>query len=234
MQKEACIAKNRNREEKNKMIETREFTRMLLLTLPLHKGEPLFEDLYASGAKGGTICTGRQPPKNSLVYMLCLGDEPIELLQILTTEEDYRVIFDAIVQNKLFKKIKHASLYVIPTITRYKEETVKRIGQMISVIVTRGYADEVMMAARKAGADGGSIIHARGTGRKEDEKFFGITIVPEKEQLLIAVSKEKAYRVKNAIKELEILHKPGMGIMFSLPIEEYVNLGKYEKYENEK
>ena len=216
------------------MIETREFTRMLLLTLPLHKGEPLFEDLYASGAKGGTICTGRQPPKNSLVYMLCLGDEPIELLQILTTEEDYRVIFDAIVQNKLFKKIKHASLYVIPTITRYKEETVKRIGQMISVIVTRGYADEVMMAARKAGADGGSIIHARGTGRKEDEKFFGITIVPEKEQLLIAVSKEKAYRVKNAIKELEILHKPGMGIMFSLPIEEYVNLGKYEKYENEK
>ena len=213
------------------MIETREFTRMLLLTLPLHKGEPLFEDLYASGAKGGTICTGRQPPKNSLAYMLCLGDEPIELLQILTTEEDYRVIFDAIVQNKLFKKIKHASLYVIPTITRYKEETVKRIGQMISVIVTRGYADEVMMAARKAGADGGSIIHARGTGRKEDEKFFGITIVPEKEQLLIAVSKEKAYRVKNAIKELEILHKPVMGIMFSLPIEEYVNLGKYEKNE---
>ena len=216
------------------MIETREFTRMLLLTLPLHKGEPLFEDLYASGAKGGTICTGRQPPKNSLAYMLCLGDEPIELLQILTTEEDYRVIFDAIIQNKLFKKIKHASLYVIPTITRYKEETVKRIGQMISVIVTRGYADEVMMAARKAGADGGSIIHARGTGRKEDEKFFGITIVPEKEQLLIAVSKEKAYRVKNAIKELEILHEPGMGIMFSLPIEEYVNLGKYEKYKNEK
>ena len=216
------------------MIEKKEFTRMLLLTLPIYKGEPLFEDLYANGAKGGTICTGRQPPKNSLAYMLCLGDEPIELLQILTTEEDYRVIFDAIVQNKLFKKIKHASLYVIPTITRYKEETVKRIGQMISVIVTRGYADEVMMAARKAGADGGSIIHARGTGRKEDEKFFGITIVPEKEQLLIAVSKEKAYRVKNAIKELEILHKPGMGIMFSLPIEEYVNLGKYEKYKNEK
>ena len=119
------------------MIETREFTRMLLLTLPLHKGEPLFEDLYASGAKGGTICTGRQPPKNSLAYMLCLGDEPIELLQILTTEEDYRVIFDAIVQNKLFKKIKHASLYVIPTITRYKEGVVERIGQMISVIVTR-------------------------------------------------------------------------------------------------
>ena len=206
---------------------------MLLLALPLYKGEPLFEDLYANGAKGGTICVGYKPPENPIAYMLCLGDEPIELLQILTTEEDYEMIFESIVQNKLFKKIKRADLYVIPTIKRYREGVMKRIGQMISVIVTRGYADEVMAAARKAGADGGSIIHARGTGRKEDEKFFGITIVPEKEQLLIAVSKEKAYRVKNAIKELEILHKPGMGIMFSLPIEEYVNLGKYGKYKNE-
>ena len=80
------------------MIETREFTRMLLLTLPLYKGEPLFEDLYANGAKGGTICVGRRPPENSLAYMLCLGDEPVELLQILTTEEDYKIIFDSIVQ----------------------------------------------------------------------------------------------------------------------------------------
>lgn len=207
---------------------------MLLLALPLYKGEPLFEDLYANGAKGGTICVGYKPPENPIAYMLCLGDEPIELLQILTTEEDYEMIFESIVQNKLFKKIKRADLYVIPTIKRYREGVMKRIGQMISVIVTRGYADEVMAAARKAGADGGSIIHARGTGRKEDEKFFGITIVPEKEQLLIAVSKEKAYRVKNAIKELEILHKPGMGIMYTLPIEEYINLGKYEKYKDEK
>ncbi|MGP1437733.1 MAG: P-II family nitrogen regulator [Treponema sp.] len=216
------------------MIEKKEFTRMLLLALPLYKGEPLFEDLYSNGAKGGTICLGRRPPENCIAYMLCFGDEPIELLQILTTDDDYEVVFNSIVQNKLIKKIKNAKLYVIPTITRYKEGVVERIGQMISVIVTRGYADDVMATARKAGADGGSIIHARGTGRKEDEKFFGITIVPEKEQLLIAVSKEKADKVKTAIKELEILHKPGMGIMFTLPIEEYVNLGKYEKYKNEK
>ena len=157
---------------------------------------------------------------------MCLGDEPVELLQILTREDDYNIIFNAITQNKLFKKIKRASLYVIPTFERYKEGDMERKGQMISVIVTRGYADDVMATARKAGANGGSIIHARGTGKKEDEKFFGITIVPEKEQLLIAANNEKAEKIKTAIKELEILHKPGMGIMFSLPIEEYINLGK--------
>jgi len=209
------------------MIQSKNFTRLLLLALPLHKGEPFFEELYLNGAKGGTICTALSPPTTRLAYMLCTGDEEIELLEILTHDDDYGIIIDAIKKNTVLKKIRHASLYVIPTYERYKEGGVQRKGQLISVIVTRGYADDVMKMARKAGADGGSILHARGTGRKEDEKFFGITIVPEKEQLLIASSEEKAEKIKTAIKELEILHKPGMGILFSLPIEEYINLGKY-------
>ena len=217
------------------MIQKKEFTRMILLTLPVHKGEKIFEKLYQNGVKGGTICNCIRPPVNRLAYMLCLGDEPIELLQILTFDSDYYIIMQAIRENTLIQKLKNANLYVIPTQERWmsqrnKEGGVERKGQMISVIVNRGYADDVMAVARKAGADGGSIIHARGTGKREDEKFFGITIVPEKEQLLIAASEEKAEKIKTAIKELEILHKPGMGIMFSLPIEEYVNLGKYGRY----
>lgn len=212
------------------MIQEKNFTRMILLTLPAHKGERIFEELYQNGVKGGTICTCIKPPVNRLAYMLCFGDEPIELLQILTMDNDYYIIMKAIKGNVLIKRLKNANLYVIPTQERYKEGGVERKGQMISVIVNRGYADDVMAVARKAGADGGSIIHARGTGKREDEKFFGITIVPEKEQLLIAASEEKAEKIKTAIKELEILHKPGMGIMFSLPIEEYVNLGKYGRY----
>lgn len=212
------------------MIEKKTFTRMLLLLLPQHKGELFFEQLYSAGAKGGTIMQGHKPPVNKLSYLLCLGDEPVELLQLLTNDDEYPFLLDAIKKNKLLKRLKIAHLYVIPTTTRYKEKIVKT-GQLISVIVTRGYADDVMAVARKAGAGGGSIIHARGTGKKEDEKFFGITIVPEKEQLLIAAQNEKAEQIKDAIKGMEILHKPGMGILFALPIEEYVNLGKIGREE---
>ena len=207
------------------MIEKKTFTRMILILLPQHKGELFFEELYSSGAKGGTVIHAHRPPINKISYLLCLGDEPVELLQLLTNDEEYPVIMDAIKSNKLLKKLKLAHLYAIPTTKRYKEETLKT-GQLISVIVTRGYADDVMAVARKAGAGGGSIIHARGTGKKQDEKFFGITIVPEKEQLLIAANNEKAEQIKDAIKGMEILHKPGMGVLFALPIEEYVNLGK--------
>ena len=51
--------------------------------------------------------------------------------------------------------------------------------EMINIIVNKGYAEDAMAAARKAGAGGGTILSARGTAREGDEKFFGMEIVPE-------------------------------------------------------
>lgn len=209
------------------------FSRLILTVTPHNTAEKIFKEAYKNGAKGGTIFVGRTPPFSKLAYSLALGDRATDLLQILTCEEDYENIFNSIINSKYSSKIKFGSLYVIPTSERYKNqgENMIKKGQLISVIVTRGYADDVMDAARKAGAHGGTIIHAHGTGRPEDEKFFGITIVPEKEQLIIAANNEKAEKIKQSIKDLNLLNKPGMGIMFSLPIEEYVNLGKYRQNE---
>ena len=51
--------------------------------------------------------------------------------------------------------------------------------ELIISIFNRGYSDTVMDAAKKAGARGGTVLNARGTGSHEVEKFFGITIQPE-------------------------------------------------------
>lgn len=211
-----------------------EFSKLILTVTPHNTAEKIFEDAYKNGAGGGTIFSGRTPPFSKIAYALALGDKATDLLQILTSDEDYENIFNSLVNSKHNRKMKFGSLYVIPVTQRFKKiegENMIKKGQLISVIVTRGYADDVMSAARKAGAHGGTIVHAHGTGKPEDEKFFGITIVPEKEQLIIAAPDEKAEKIKEAIKDLNILNKPGMGIMFSLPIEEYVNLGKYKRDE---
>ena len=75
--------------------------------------------------------------------------------------------------------------------------------EMINVIVNKGYAEDAMAAARKAGAGGGTIINARGTAKECDAKFLGIEIVPEKEMLLILVPKDKKDEIiKQKIKKL--------------------------------
>ena len=71
--------------------------------------------------------------------------------------------------------------------------------ELIVCIINRGFSDTVMTAARGSGARGGTILHAKGTGSHEAERFFGITIQPEKEIVLILVPKEIRSDVMSAI-----------------------------------
>ena len=98
--------------------------------------------------------------------------------------------------------------------------------EMINIIVNKGYAEDAMAAARKAGAGGGTILSARGTAKEGDEKFFGMEIVPEKEMLMILVPSDKKEAVLDAVKSLPCLEKAGSGIVFSSEVESFSVLGK--------
>jgi len=91
---------------------------------------------------------------------------------------------------------------------------------LITCILTRGHADEVMTVARQAGARGGTILNARGTAAENDVKFFGISLVPEKEMLLIAVHNDNAQTILEAVCALPVFSEPGGGIVYTTLVEE--------------
>ena len=97
--------------------------------------------------------------------------------------------------------------------------------ELICVIANTGYADDIMDSAREAGATGGTIIKARGTGTQDDGSFFGITIVPEKEMVMIVVKSGQYERILSAVKDCPCLTETGVGIVFSLPVEGFFPLG---------
>lgn len=96
---------------------------------------------------------------------------------------------------------------------------------LVIVITNRGYTEEVMDAARKAGATGGTVLHARGCGLAGAEKFFGITIQPEKELIMILAETGTSCAIMELIAE-----KTGPGtepgaISFSLPVNNVMGIG---------
>ena len=91
-------------------------------------------------------------------------------------------------------------------------------------VVNRGFADQVIDAAREVGARGGTIIYARGTGVHEMEKFLNISIQPEKELILIVVKKSQAKEITSAITKAAGLKTEGRGISFSLPVTDLVGI----------
>ena len=96
--------------------------------------------------------------------------------------------------------------------------------EMILCIVNSGFSGEVMDAARACGAGGGTVLHARGTANADAERFFKITIQPEKEVVMILVPTEIKEAVLHALYQKVGLQTPGQGIAFSLPVDAVVGL----------
>ena len=96
--------------------------------------------------------------------------------------------------------------------------------EVVFCIVNEGYSDVVMDAAKEAGARGGTVIHARGTANKEAEKFFHITIQPEKEIVMILVPADIKDAVLHALYRNAGLRREGQGIAFSMAVDAVVGM----------
>ena len=90
--------------------------------------------------------------------------------------------------------------------------------EMVVCIVNAGFSQNVMEAARAAGAQGGTILRARGSANPEAEEFFNISIQPDKEVLLILVPKGIKDEVIRAVYKDAGLGQEAQGIAFSLPV----------------
>ena len=88
-----------------------------------------------------------------------------------------------------------------------------------------------MDAARKVHAAGGTVIHAKGTGTKEAEKFLGVTLVPEKEMLFIVVKSSQKNEIMRAIMDKAGLESKAKSIVFSLPVTDTAGMRLMEEIE---
>lgn len=85
---------------------------------------------------------------------------------------------------------------------------------IITCIVERGKAEEVIEAAKKAGAKAATIAFARGTGIREKLGLLGVVIQPEKEVIEIAIVRELADAVFDAMVDAGQLTLPGKGFIY--------------------
>ena len=100
--------------------------------------------------------------------------------------------------------------------------------ELIVIIANSGHIDDVMDVARTAGADGGTVIHAKGTGAKYSNRFFGVSLADEKEVIFIAETKAKKAAIMKAVAEKMGPATPAGAICFTLPVSEIAGLRMLE------
>lgn len=101
--------------------------------------------------------------------------------------------------------------------------------ELIIAIANQGYSEFVMDAAKGAGAYGGTVIHAKGTGMEQAEKFLGVSLAAEKEMIFIVTQKEQKNKIMKAIMEQAGLESKAKTILFSLPVTDTAGLRLLEE-----
>ncbi len=97
-------------------------------------------------------------------------------------------------------------------------------NELIVVIAQQGYTDMIMDAAREAGAYGGTVIHAKGTGQEFAEQFMGVSLAAEKEIVLIVAKTEQKNAIMKSVMEKAGLDSKAKSIVFSLPVTDTAGL----------
>lgn len=100
-----------------------------------------------------------------------------------------------------------------------REITVLTDVALITCIVQKGLAEQMVDAAREAGAQGATVYYARGSGVRERLGILGIAVEVEKEVINIVVARDQVDRVFDKIYLAGHLDTPGMGFIFVTPLD---------------
>jgi len=101
--------------------------------------------------------------------------------------------------------------------------------ELIVTIVSKGWSEKVIRVARDAGAQGATVLHARGSGLHDIIGKLGIAIEPEKELVLNVVPTNKSEAIVAAISHAINLEKHGAGISMIIPIRGVTGLFKQQE-----
>ena len=98
--------------------------------------------------------------------------------------------------------------------------------KLIIAFVEDNKTDDIMEAAREAGATGCTVINnARGEGITESKTFFGLTLSTQRDVVLLLVEQHLSRQILEHIGEVgEFDAKPGTGIAVLINVEDAIGV----------
>ena len=102
----------------------------------------------------------------------------------------------------------------------------KKSYKCIVAIVNKGFSELAMESAKACGAKGGTVLNGRGTISKDAEKFFNISIQPEKEVVMILAKNDLIDGILKGLYSAVGTATPAQGIAFSVPVDDVAGLNE--------
>lgn len=219
----------------------------IMMTICSRKNMPEFVSYYKKNKiKTGNISLGRGTASSSVLDYLGLEDDEKGIHAAVVTTESWNIIKNGLLSELQIDIPGKGIVFIIPMSSvggkkelgfmiegqqfeREEESELKDTKyELIIAIANYGYNTQVMKAAQDGGAAGGTVLHGKGVGMKRAEQFLGVSLVSEKEVILIVARSEQKNSIMNSIMEKAGVTSKAGTIVFSLPVTSTAGLRSIE------
>ncbi len=196
------------------------------------------------GIREATLLHGRGTAVQSMLDILGIEDNEKRIMLAVADEETTQTLIRE-QKNRLFVGVPgHGIVIAVPIKSIGGGKTLAYLNkdkdykkhqpiaavpyELIIAVANEGRSDDVMNAARKQGARGGTVLHGKGTGAAGEERFYNLSIASEKEiVLIVAASEQKAAIMRSVLENAGPSSEAG-AIVFSLPVSSVAGFGMLE------
>jgi nitrogen regulatory protein PII len=114
-------------------------------------------------------------------------------------------------------------------ISKKKKES-KTMHELVIAVVNTKYTDTAIEAARAAGATGATVFHTKSISNERAEQTMGTAVSRETDSIFFLTTLEFKNKIMEAVRDAAGLKTEGGAIIFSLPVDDLVGIGRFEDY----
>lgn len=111
-----------------------------------------------------------------------------------------------------------------------KKKENKVMHELVIAVVNTKYTDLAIEAARAAGAAGATVFHTKSIGNDRAEQSIGTSINRETDSIFFLTTLEYKTGIMEAVRDVAGLKTEGGAVIFSLPVDDLVGVGRFEDY----
>ena len=100
--------------------------------------------------------------------------------------------------------------------------------ELVIAVVNQKYTDAAIDAARAAGATGATLFHTKSINNARIEERMGTPLPEQTDSIFFLTTEEFKVKIMEAVRDAAGLKTEGGAILFSLPVDEIVGIGRYD------
>lgn len=112
-----------------------------------------------------------------------------------------------------------------------KEKTT--MHELVIAVVNQKYTDVAIEAARSAGATGATVFHTKSSNNARAEQSMGTVLPEHTDSIFFLTTEEYKLKIMEAVRDSAGLKTDGGAIIFSLPVDDLVGIGRFDGEVNE-